>query len=73
MELSTSTKNLRLHKPCTLIPQLSKFGKSVEYAVIEKYCVDLSKVYTEFCVKGEGIKLLLPLKRLTELAIVTPN
>jgi len=71
VELSRSTKNLRLHKSCTVIPQQSKSGKSVEHAIIEQYCVDLSKVYIEFCVKGEGMKFLLPLKRRTELA--TPN
>lgn len=68
MELSTSKSNLRRHKLCTVIPQLSKFGISVEHALIEKHCIDLSKIYTEFCVKGEEIIMLLPLKRRTELA-----
>jgi hypothetical protein len=45
VELSSSTKNLRLHKPYTVIPQLSKFGKSVEHALIEKHCIELSKIY----------------------------
>lgn len=73
MELSSSTKNLGLHKPCTVILQLSKSGKSVEHALMERHYVDLSKIYREFCVKGEGIILLLPLKRRAELATVTPN
>jgi hypothetical protein len=53
VELSSSTKNLRLHKPSTIIPQLSKSDKSVEHAITEKHCIDLSKIYKEFCVKGE--------------------
>ena len=66
-------KNIKLHKPCAVIPQLSNSDKLVEHSLIAKHCIDLSKIYTKFCVKGEGIILLLPLKRRAEIATVTPN
>lgn len=73
MELSSSKKSLSLHKPCRFSPQLRKSGKSVEHVLIEKHCIDLSKIYTEFCVKGEEIIVLLPIKRTVEIVTVTPN
>ena len=73
VELSSSIKNLRLHKPCTVIPQLSKCDKSVVHAIIEKHCIDLCKIYMEFCVKGEGIIVLLLIKRRAEIPRVTRN